>query len=158
VGSLPLPPQNAAQFTPKPTVQFLEETFRRCVSEVVQPPPQFRIRLRNDLAHASAFTSSTNFLQGCLQSCHHLTTHSQAGFVVPSHAVTQEGSLPWPINRAFGLVDREFEPLRQVTGYRGHNPFAAGFGGSVDVAIISKSAKGVTTAFQFVVEFVQKDV
>ena len=78
--------------------------------------------------------------------------------MVPSHAVTQKGSPPWPLYRAFGLVDRELEPFRQVAGYRGHNPFAAGFGGNIDVAIIRITAKGVTTVFQFLVEFVQKDI
>ena len=59
--------------------------------------------------------------------------------MVPSHTVTQKDSFPRAINRAFALIDRELEPFRQECGDRGHDPFAAGFGGNVDVA--SSSAR-----------------
>lgn len=75
--------------------------------------------------------------------------------MVPRHAVTQKGSLPWPINRAFALVDRELEPFRKESGDRSHYPFAAGFSCNVDVAVVSETTERVTSFFQFLVEFVQ---
>ena len=77
---------------------------------------------------------------------------------MPGHAVPQKHSVPRPVYRAFGLVDRELEPFRQELGDRGHNPFTAGLGGNVDVAIVGVTAEGMTPSLQFLVEFVQKDV
>ena len=77
---------------------------------------------------------------------------------MPGLAVAQKRSLPRTVYRTFTLVDREFEPLGQVAGDGGHNPFAACPRCNVDVAVVGVSAKAMTPSFQFLVQFVKEDV
>jgi len=128
---LPLPPQDGPQFPPKPAVQFLEDRRVTCEVEVINPSPQLRIRFLNGPGHAPSPPVFTDFPQAVLELGERLVTHFQAGFRrMPGHGVPKKYSVPRSAYRAIGLVDREFESLRQELCYRRHDPLTAGLGGN----------------------------
>src|SRR5437588_5531753 len=116
VETLPLPPQDAAQLVPHPSVALFQPTPGLSQLEVSRPATQHRI----EVLDRSVEFASTRPEQ---QSCHFLRQlletrgrNTQLRLLMPRHAVAQKLALPWPRHRTFAHIDLELEPRAEKLG------------------------------------------
>lgn len=108
--SLPLAPEDAAQFAPHPAVELLEHPFGLRQPEVLQPAAQDGGQGSDGRCQRSSAPLAQRRRQLAPQPLHTLGRDPQARLFVGGHGVTEEGSHPGMVNSALRCVDREPQP------------------------------------------------
>ena len=73
-------------------------------------------------------------------------------------AKTKERPFLWPRDGTLGRVDGQPKLHRQESAHTGHDPVARPAAADVDVAIVRVATESMTSAFQFLVEFVEYQI
>jgi hypothetical protein len=123
-GPLPSSPEQTAQFTSEPSVQFFKDFFRFRQPEVLHPTTQERVQIFDDLCQAAAFPFAKAHPHFVLQSLDRGSRHSQPWLFIPRHRVTQKLSLPWSGHRALFEINLQAEPLFKEYRHRCHHSFS----------------------------------
>jgi len=106
--ALPVSPQDRAQLTPDPAIEFFPHATFFGESEVRHPTPEYRIELVDDLSQALATRASQRGADLLRETLATRRRDFQLRLLVPPNPVAQKLPLPRPGHGALFRMDFEF--------------------------------------------------
>src|SRR5438034_6259581 len=132
----PLPPQDAAQLVPYPSIPLVQRAFRFSQLEVRCPTAQHRIESLNRGAEVTTARIAQQRFHFRRQLPKARPGNAQFRSHVPREAIAQKLSLPRPRHRTLRPINFELESLGQKSGQTLQQPHARSFAGDINLAVV----------------------
>ena len=156
--AFPPSPEESAQLSPNPLVQFFKKSLHFGETKVVHPAAQYWREFLGEPLEVSAPAVPEQHPEFGLETFHTLGRDFKSRLMVERHAVPQKLPVPRTVHGTLFRVDPEFETFVEVPGQRSQYAFPRLLGPHVNVAVIGVTAERVAAPLQFLVQVVQQDV